>query len=141
MLVREIMTKEIETLSRDSTLRQAVGEMLRQGVDHVIVTEDDSPAGIITRKKALVAAYKTDDPIGDIQLSAFGLGFDVTIEPARTVLLSVGHLQRSDADCLPVIDDLSVVGVLTKDDIIHNVSNIKKETLEANQQGREWTTK
>lgn len=139
MLVREIMTTDIETLTREASLYRAVELMLREEIDHVIVTEDGSPAGVVTRRKVLVATYKTDSPLSEIPLSTFARGFEITVEPTRTVLLSVGHLQGSNADCLPVVDDLDVVGVLTKDDILDNVSNIKSETLEAEKRGREWT--
>lgn len=140
MLVREIMTTDVETLPRNSTLYRAVETMLREEASHVIVTEDGTPAGVVTRRKVLVATYRTDDPLSEIPLSSFDRGFDVTVEPTRTVLLSVGYLQRSSAECLPVVDDLDIVGVLTKDDILENVSNIKSETLEAEKRGRKWSS-
>ncbi len=139
MLVREIMTTDVETVPRERSLEEPVGTMLREDVDHVIITEDSSPAGVVTRRKALAAAYRTGDPLSEVPLSTFARGFEASVEPTRTVLLSVGQLRRSSADCLPVVDDLDVVGVLTKDDVLDNVSNITTETLEADRQSREWT--
>ncbi|MFB6194159.1 MAG: CBS domain-containing protein [Halobaculum sp.] len=139
MLVRDIMTDQFETVSRDRTLAAAVEAMLREEVAHVFVVEDGTPAALITRRKALTACYQTDDPLSGIPLSGFSRGLETQAGPGETVLLCVGRLRAASLDCLPVVDGLSVEGILTKDDVIDNLSNITDETLEQEQRRRDWT--
>jgi|APHM01.1.fsa_nt_gi Predicted signal-transduction protein containing cAMP-binding and CBS domains len=139
MLVKRIMTRDFETVARSAALDTVVERMLRNDVDHVIATKDDDPAGVITRRKVLIASYKTDHPLSEIPVSGFGHGLESHIGPSATVLLSVGKIQQSNLECLPVVDGMQVVGVLTKDDILENVSNITSEVLDAEDRREEWT--
>ncbi len=139
MLVKEIMTTELEYVSRGETLATAVERMFRNGINHVIVREGDQPTALITHRTALLAAYRADEALSDVSLTRFGRGFERTSSPDRTVLLSVGHLRRSKTGCLPVVDGMEVVGVLTREDVLSNVANITSETLRADEAGHEWT--
>lgn len=138
MLVKRIMTRDFETVARSAALDAVVERMLRNGVDHVVATENDDPTALITRRKVLIASYKTDDPLSEIPVSGFGHGLEARIGPNVTVLLSVGKMQQSAIECLPVVDGMEVVGVLTKDDILENVSNITSEVLDAEDRREEW---
>lgn len=139
MLIKQIMTTEVETISRDRSLREAVETMLRNDVNHVIVREEGAPTAIVTRRKVLVACYKTDNALSDIPVAGFGRGFEGTLDPNRTLLFAAGQMKRAEIDSIPVLDDREVVGVLTKDDILDNVSNITDEALETEQQRDNWT--
>jgi CBS domain-containing protein len=139
MLVDDIMTGNFETIPRDQALDEAVKLMLSNKVDHIIVVEDGTPAAMITRRKALVACYRTDAPLSDIPISGFSRGLDATVGPNEAVLVAVGKLRRATVSCLPVIDGMSVEGVVTKDDVIENLSNITSNMIENDQQQDEWT--
>jgi CBS domain-containing protein len=139
VLVRDIMTTDIETVSRETTLDEAVERMLRNRTQYVVVLEDGDPSAFLTRRKALIAAYRTDAPLSDIPISGFARGFDHATPPDRTVLLSAGRMRQAETDCLPVVEDLEVVGVLTRDDIIEHVPNMRRETLEADRDSRRWS--
>lgn len=139
MLVKHIMTEEFETVPPDQTLDSAVELMLRNAVDHVLIVEDGTPAAMITRRKALIACYKTDTPLSDIPISGFASGLETRVGPSETVLIAVGKLRRVKVNCLPVVSGMSVEGVLTKDDIIENISNITENMIEEEEQKDEWT--
>lgn len=139
MLIKDIMTTNIETATPSQTLDDIVETMFENEINHVVVVENDTPAAIVTRRKVLIATYKTDAPLSEIPVSGFGRGLGTTISPNTTVLLAVGKVQKLKADCVPVVDGMEVMGVLTQDDIINNVSKITDEMLEHNQRGEEWT--
>ena len=139
MLVEEIMTEDFETLSRDQTLRDVIKCMLKNNVDHVVVMEDDMPSAIITRRKVLMASYKLDRPPSKIPLSGFGRGLETMIDPDTSVLMSVAKLQKERSECLPVVDEMEIVGVLTKDNIIENVSNITDHIVSQDKRRDEWS--
>lgn len=138
MLVRDIMTEEFETVQRNQTLADAVEAMLSEAIAHVFVIEDGTPTALLTQRKALIACYQTDDPLTEIPLSGFSRGLETQASPDETVLLCAGRLRNASVDCLPVVDKLSVEGVLTKDDLIDNLSSITGEVLEQNKPERDW---
>lgn len=139
MLVKDIMTTEIERISQGETLAAAVERMLRNEVDHVIVRDGETPTALVTYRTALLAAFRADEPLSDIPLTRFGRGFERTSSPDRAVLLSVGQLRRAETGCLPVLQDMTVVGVLTQEDVVANVANMTSQTLEADREAREWS--
>lgn len=140
MLVKHIITEDFETIPRNQTLDDAVELMLKNKIDYVFIIEDnDEPAAMITRRKALVACYKTDRPLSEIPISGFSRGLETTIGYNTTVLIAVGKLRRAKMDCLPVVDGMSVEGVLTRDIVINNISNITNDILESEERLHEWT--
>lgn len=139
MLVRNIMTENFETVSRDQTLHVVVEAMLKNDVDHVVVIEDETPSAIITQRKALIASYKTDAPMSEIPVSGFNRGLDTVIGPKTSLLLAVGKMQTAEAQCIPVVDGMTLEGILTKSDVIDNVSKITDDVLDNEQQPDEMT--
>ncbi|WP_185191372.1 CBS domain-containing protein [Halobellus ruber] len=133
------MTEDVETVPRNRTLDEAVRLMLGNGVDHVFVVEDGEPAAMVTRRKALMACYKTDAPVSEIPISGFSRGLESRVGPNETVLIAVGKLQRANLNCLPVVNGMTVEGVLTKDDVISNISSITSDMIEGNKRKDEWT--
>lgn len=139
MLVKHIMTGEFETIPHDRTLDEAVELMLSNKVDHIFVVEDETPAAMLTRRKTLIACYKTDAPLSDIPISGFSRGLEARVRPDETVLISVGKLRQPKVNCLPVVNGMSVEGVVTKDDIIENISNITSDIIDDHERKDEWT--
>jgi CBS domain-containing protein len=139
MLVKHIMNDNFETVPSHRTLDEAVELMLDNGIDHVFVVEEGTPVAMITRRKALIACYKTDAPLSEIPISGFSSGLGTRIRPGTTALIAVGKLRRAKVDCLPVVRGMSVDGVVTKDDIIENLSNITNDMVENDEQKDEWT--
>lgn len=138
MLVKHVMTEKFETVPRNRTLDEAVRLMLSNGVDHIFVIENQKPAAMVTRRKALKACYKTDAPLSEIPISGFSRGLESRVGPNETVLIAVGKLQRAKLNCLPVVSGMSVKGVLTKDDVIGNISSITSDMIEADERKDEW---
>ncbi|MFB6163444.1 MAG: CBS domain-containing protein [Halococcoides sp.] len=138
MLIRDVMSPDFHTAPRSESLRTAVGIMLRSDAEAVVLTEDGDPNGLITQRKALVAAFKTDDPLTEIPLDGFGSGFRVTVAPDTTVLFAIGRLISADQDVLAVIEDLDLVGIVTREDMLDEYSNLQREAIEADEKRSEW---
>lgn len=132
MLVKDIMTQKDNcvTVNVDSTLHTAVVEMIKNDLDHVIVIDESKPVSLITQKKALLACVKTGKPIDDISISGFSQGFDNFIKPDTTALFAVSFMKQSDEGILIVKDGMDILGTLTEDDLVKNLSNLRREMLE-----------
>jgi len=140
MLVKDIMITEFATVDQSASLKDAAVGMVKSDHEFLIVTEDDQPSGLITPRRALVACVKTGKPIDSIPSSGFANGFPVTIEPDTPVLFAISHMRRSQVDVLPVQKDLSIVGVVTRSEIVNNVSNMRNEAINNASEGAKWNT-
>lgn len=139
MLIKHLMTTDFETIPRDQTLDEAVKIMLSKKVDHLFIITDGEPTAMLTRRKALIACYKTDAPLSEIPVSGFSNGLKTRVGPNEAVLIAVGKLRQTNVNCLPVVSGMSVEGVVTKDDIIGNLSNITSAMMETDERKDEWT--
>ena len=140
MLVKDIMITEFATVDQSASLKDAAVGMIKSDHEFLIVTEDGQPTGLITPRRALVAAVKTGKPIESIPASGFATGFPVTIEPDTPVLFAISHMRRSQVEVLPVQKDLSIVGVVTRSEIVQNVSNMRTEAINNASEGAKWNT-
>lgn len=138
MLVSEVMTTDLPTVDIAGSLREATVEMLELDRSNVLLAEDGEPVGLLTFRKALIACCQTNAPIDDIPLAKFTRGFDVTVEPSTTLLFAIGHMKRANVTVLPVQEDLDIVGLVTREDVVRNVSNFRKEAARIKDQRSRW---
>jgi CBS domain-containing protein len=139
MLVREAMTTDVVSVPADASLQRAVGRMLREGIGSVVVTREETPAGIVTETDVLKAGYRSERPFTEISVSTAASGQLATISKGATMRKAVREMHDRDVKKLPVVENMEIVGILTMTDVVR-----KQETLidEAHQleQGREsWT--
>jgi len=138
MLISDVMNTDYRTVARSESLKTAVGVMLRADVEAVIITDEDDPSGIVTRRKALVASFKTDDPLSEIPLAGFSSGFPTSVGPDSTVLFAIGRLVSSDLEVLPVVDGLDLVGIVTRQDMLDEYTNLRNEAFDTLERRSDW---
>ncbi|WEL18927.1 CBS domain-containing protein [Halorhabdus sp. BNX81] len=138
MLIRDVMSTDYLTVSRDRSLRAAVEILLKDGRESIIITDGDDPDGLITQRSALIACYKTDDPLSEIPVSGFASGFPTSVKPDATVLFAIGQLINADTDVLPVVEGLELVGVVTREDMLNEYTNLRNEAFNTVEQRKDW---
>ena len=138
MLVNEIMTTDLPTIDVGDSLGAATRWMLDHDRSTILLTEDDDPVAVLTFRKALIACCQTNAPIDDIPLAKFTRGFDITVEPDTTLLFAISQMTRAKVDVLPVQEDLEIVGLITREDVVRNVSNFRKEAARLQGQRARW---
>ncbi|MUV89241.1 CBS domain-containing protein [Halapricum sp. CBA1109] len=131
MLVRELMTRDVVTVSADATLRETVGELRDHSVGSVVVVDGDgAPIGIVTESDALAAAHETDDPLSALRVGDLSHRPVVTTEPDRSVTHLVRRMVDEDIKKVPVLDDLDIVGIVTLTDIVWELSELRSEAAD-----------
>ena|SRR5579862_6739575 len=118
MKVSDVMSTNLVTSGANEPLNEAVRRMLERDVGCIIVMDDSSVEGIITK--------------GDILKKAFLLGLDarevsskrvmskpvVAIDPDSTLEDASRTMSRNNVSKLVVVKGKKVVGVVTSSDII-----------------------
>ena len=126
--VADLMTKEVFTLRRTDTLRDARSLMDLANIRHIPVLDDPWRfAGLITQRDLLAYAIsKLAEVEADVQTeieSSIIVG-DImqtnidTVAPGTLLTEAAGLMYRKKYGCLPVIEDDRLVGIVTESDFL-----------------------
>ena len=116
-LVRDIMTKDLLTISEKDTALKAVQLMSEKGVSSLIVLSDNQPIGIITErdfikkiclKELKLSTVKVGDMMSKIRTSA---------SPDTSIDVAVQRMVNNRIRRLPIIDNGKLVGIITVTDL------------------------
>lgn len=138
MLIDDIMTTDLITVGDTATLHDAVERMLAEAVPYGVITNSDVPAGLITEHKALRVCYETGKPMTEIPVSQLAGGFDHTLQPGTTVLFAIAAMMKHGRDVMPVMDGISLEGVLTREDVMSNVQQFRREAIDLEGRQTRW---
>ncbi len=139
MLVREVTTEETVKVAATGSLQDAVTAMHQRDTSYCVVEVDGIPSGLLTEHDALDACRRSGRPLTGIPLKHFASGFDVAVTPNKTVYYAVGLMISHGLDAIPVKDGLDIVGVLTQEDVMANLTNLTRETVKNLGQKGKWS--
>ncbi len=128
MKVSEAMTKDLVTLSSESTVLQAVKTMISKNVSSIIVIHEDAPEGIITMKDILARVVAKKKNPETMKLK----------DAMSTPLISINHnadliegtrlAVKNRIRRLAVINDEGkLVGIITSDDVARDLQRAAEE--------------
>lgn len=115
---RTLMSSPVITISANATLAQAEEVMVRYNINAMPVLEGDRVAGLINRQVLEKAIYHGlhEEKVSDYMNRDFAvIGIDGTLVEIQKHL--VEHQQR----ILPVLDGSSLVGVITRRDLLNHL--------------------
>jgi CBS domain-containing protein len=141
MSLKQLMTEEITSLPSTATVLDAAKFMTDMNVGSVIVTEADSPSGLITDRDvvAKVLAQGKDSKttkIGEVMVSPV-----VTITEDKDIIDATKLMSSHGIRRLPVTDSAGkLTGVISLDDVLvvlgnemQNIATTLKKELEMEQ--------
>lgn len=138
MQVRELMSTDLVTVGRTSTLRDAVETLLANRVGSVLVVDGETPVGILTESDALLAACRTDRPLTEIPVRAAMSSPIEHVRPSATVLSAVRRMREAGVKKLLVRDGLDVEGILTVTDVARAMEDVRDEAAGIARTHRDW---
>ena len=115
MTVGSRMTRELATVSRDASLRDAAEEMCARRVGSLLVFDGESLLGIVTERDVLkaVAAGAVDGRVEELMTRD-----PETIEPDETLEMAAVVMLHGGFRHLPVAEGDRVVGLLSMRDLM-----------------------
>lgn len=123
MEVTEIMSTDVVTAEVGVSLQTVVERMLEHGVGSVVITDDRTPAGLITETDALTAAARSGRPLADIPAAEVMTRPVKTVEANATVSRVMRRMAEHGIKKLPVMDGIELVGIVTYTDLVHEQAN------------------
>jgi len=126
--VRDIMTKNVITVDASVTVSQVAKMMEDTGVGAIIVSENNTPIGIITDRdfaiKIAAHAYPTTTPVKQVMSHPL-----YSITPGESVWMIADLMSTYGIRKLPVIDDDKVVGIVTATDIVNKFAHATSDEM------------
>lgn len=112
--VREVMTRTVETLPVDATVREARARFEDHGHGaYPLVDREGHLRGIVARGDLLRWVDGADRPIEELASKDV-----VTVEPSDPLLLALRRILDEDIEHLPVVQEGRLVGICTRTDIL-----------------------
>jgi acetoin utilization protein AcuB len=132
MLVRDIMTRDVITVTSDTYVLDAERIMESHRIGRLPVVDTGKLVGIVTKDDVLKASPSSTAPYNQRQL--FYLMSKLTVReimktnviavgPDMTVEKSVAIAQKNRVGSLPVVEGDRVIGILTTNDVFYKVLN------------------
>jgi CBS domain-containing protein len=136
MLVRDVMTEKVFTVTRDMPLKVVATRMLEYGVSGLPVVADEEVVGVVSETDILfkeriaperkgvvdwLVHYAEDPPLAKLDARTAGDAMTtpaVTIQSGRSVEDAATLMLDLGIDRLPVVDSGSLVGIVTRADLV-----------------------
>jgi acetoin utilization protein AcuB len=132
MLVVELMTKSVISVTRDTPVLEAMKIMREHDFRRLpVVDEDGRPVGVVSLRSIeslkpqsglpmiwQIGPWASHHVVGDVMRKKI-----VSVKPTDTVEYATNKAQTAKVGTLLVIEDSKIVGVVTTNDIFYNVVN------------------
>ena len=115
MRVHEVMSRPVVTVSPDSDVASAAASLAAGRMHHLVVIEGKRVAGVLSDRD-LADASET------MKVSAVMNRRFARVASSATLREAAGKLDGQPTDCIVVIDEGKLEGVLTARDIVHAIA-------------------
>jgi len=123
LLVKDSMTREVVTLSPRTTAGEALALSRERRIRHLPVLEEGRLVGIVSDRDLRSATPVLGDParaeaLGGILVQEVMARDVTTIRPDAPIEEAANAMREEKIGCLPVVEDGSLVGVITSSDVM-----------------------
>ena len=121
VLVRDAMKKNVITIEAKESLSNAAIKMSEARIGAVIVTENDSPVGILTERDFVRRVYANEIPVLSPVSKAMSKPL-ITTSPDDTVWELAELMKTKNIHKVPVMENNTLVGIVTNTDLVFMAS-------------------
>ncbi len=115
--VNQVMSKNVLTMDKSTSLQEAAQNMKKASIGCVIVTEDAKPVGIVTERDFVTKIAAEGRPlfteISEVMSSPL-----ITIDPEETIWEASEMMKEKRIHKLPVKENEQIDGIITTTDIV-----------------------
>jgi acetoin utilization protein AcuB len=115
MRMKDVMSKQVVSVAPATTIARARERLRNEEIDHLIVVEGEHVVGVLASKDLL--RMQDDIPVSEVMSRTVA-----TVEPDATLRRAAGIMRGRAVDCLPVVDDGRLVGIVTTSDLLTAVA-------------------
>ena len=123
-LVRDIMTKDLLTISEKDTALKAAQLMSEKGVSSLIVISDEQPIGIITERDFIKKVCLKELKLSSVKVGDMMSKIRTSASPDTTIDVAVQRMVNNRIRRLPIIENGNLVGIITVTDLAKHLRTI-----------------
>ncbi|PTD93598.1 hypothetical protein C9439_05965 [archaeon SCG-AAA382B04] len=128
--VKEIMTRDVKSISQNKNARKASEIMLEENVGSLVVLDEiDNPIGILTEKDLVRKVISKNKSPSEVIVNEIMTKPLVTIPPNTDLNEAVRKMSDLNIKKFPVVKDNELLGIVTENDVLA-VSPALNEILE-----------
>ena len=123
--VRDIMSREVVSLTKDRSVYDAVSIMADKSISTIVIEENKKPLGVITERDLVKKILAKQKELKKLKLSDIMTEHPKEIRP-DVPILAAGNMMKTDkVRKLVVVDEKGeVIGLLSQTDIINSLNRI-----------------
>ena len=123
-LVRDIMTKDLLTISEKDTALKAAQLMSEKGVSSLIVISDEQPIGIITERDFIKKVCLKELKLSNVKVGDMMSKIRTSASPDTSIDVAVQRMVNNRIRRLPIIENGNLVGIITVTDLAKHLRTI-----------------
>lgn len=116
MVVRQIMSFTVRTLTPNQTIKHAAEMVTRYGHEGYPVVENNKIVGILTRREIDKAMHHR---LGNAAVSQFMQQGEISVSPDDTIETLQQVMVEAQVGQVPVVENGQIVGIVTRTDLIN----------------------
>ncbi|TYB60192.1 CBS domain-containing protein [Nonomuraea sp. PA05] len=128
MKVKDVMSAPVVAVPPGVTVQDVARHMDYSGVGCVVVTDGQAAVGIVTDRD-LVLRVLAPGMGGEISIAEVMTPAPMTVRPGDDLDLAFEVFRRGPFRRLPVVEDGTVVGMVTLDDLLLHVHQVSGDLL------------
>lgn len=122
--VRDIMIKDLLTISENETALKAAQLMTEKGVSCLIVLADDQPIGIVTERDFIKKICLKQLKLSSVRIGNMMSKIRTSASPDTPIDVAVQRMVNNRIRRLPIIENGKVVGIITVTDLAKHLRTI-----------------
>jgi len=122
--VRDIMIKDLLTISENETALKAAQLMTEKGVSSIIVLSDDQPIGIVTEKDFIKKICLKELKLSSVKVGNMMSKIRTSATPDTHIDVAVQRMMNNRIRRLPIVENGKVVGIITVTDLARHLRTI-----------------
>ena len=122
--VRDIMIKDLLTISENETALKAAQVMTEKGVSSLIVLANDQPIGIVTERDFIKKICLKELKLSSVIVGDMMSRIRTSASPDTPIDVAVQRMVNNRIRRLPIIENGKVVGIITVTDLAKHLRTI-----------------
>jgi CBS domain-containing protein len=123
MLARDVMTAPVFFVSPRDTIAYARNLMVKHKISRLLVMDEGRLTGMLTKKDIAYRLLQGEPewrrrPVDQIPVEVFASGKPTVVSPDTGIKKIAEILVSKNISCVPVVENRSVVGIVTKTDLM-----------------------
>jgi CBS domain-containing protein len=122
--VRDIMTRDLVTISKDHSALDSAKIMTEKGVSSLIVLAEDRPVGIVTERDFIKKICLKELKLSTIRVGDIMSKIRTSAPPDMSIEVAVQRMINNMIRRLPIIENGTLVGIITVTDLAKHLRTI-----------------